>query len=195
MMEHPGQRRCPAHGQSATIAQQCPRPAGALLHRRVPAGHRPVGQRHRPGSGVTSLSGLERLQAGPVAPPGDGHHRVWILIHRARLCAEAALSRRGTLLGFGAHASTSSRRPGAGRNVVTWIMLACSVIASPFPRLLAAATRLRRFSRACGWLSGPSCADRCSRDDGYEPNPVPQRGSHGSLSARRVTAQPQGRHR
>ena len=77
-------------------------PAGPLPNRRVLAGDRQFGQRIAgPGRGAACLGGGECLQAVPVAPPGDCHHGAGIVVHRARLGAEAAVGRGGALLGFG----------------------------------------------------------------------------------------------
>jgi hypothetical protein len=51
--------------------------------------------------GALPLGGLECLQATPLAPPGDCRHGVRVLVHRARLGAEAAVGRGGALLGLG----------------------------------------------------------------------------------------------
>jgi hypothetical protein len=100
-------------GHHSCPASRLPHPAGLLPNRRVLAGYRRVDQhiadRDRR---ATSLGGLECLQAVPVAPSGDCHHGGRILVHRARLCAEAAVGRGGALLGLGAesqHFIASSR--------------------------------------------------------------------------------------
>jgi hypothetical protein len=65
------------------------------------------------------------------------------------VCAPKQPSAAAARCWVSAHtASTSSRRPGAGRNVVTWIRPACSVIQAPFPRHPRQPPALPRFSAA-----------------------------------------------
>src|SRR5437899_11842543 len=98
-----------------TEVTTCTRPAvsriraGLLANRRVLAGYRPVGQHVADADRrAASFGGLECLQAAPVAPPGDRNHSVRILVHRACLCAEAAVGRSGALRVWPHRASTSS---------------------------------------------------------------------------------------
>ena len=110
-----------------------PYPCWAATDRRVLEGYRRVDQHIAgPGQSAASLGGLECLQAAPVVLPGDCRHGVRILV-RVRVCAPKQPSATAARSWIWAHrASTSSRHPGAGRNVITWIRPACSVMETPF---------------------------------------------------------------
>ena len=136
----PRRRRFRRPPRSPPVPGQ-PSPTAGLLPSRRLAGYRHAGQHiAAPDRRGTSRGGLECLQAVPVAPPGDCRHGVRILVHRARLRAEAAAGRGGALLGLGAQSQHFIAPSRCLRNAVTWIRPACSVTENSLPPAPGAAT-------------------------------------------------------
>jgi len=109
-----------------------PYPCWAATDRRVLEGYRRVDQHIAgPGQSAASLGGLGCLQAAPVVLPGDCRHGVRILV-RVRVCASKQPSATAARSWIWAHRASTSRHPGAGRNVITLIRPACSVMKTPF---------------------------------------------------------------